>query len=166
MTNTNRSLLSAEEQAICEQISKNDNGLYYQRARVLLALNKGMSQKEAGELSGLTVGQVGHCLERFRQLRTASIFSTETQTQSTDSEPRLSSQLINTESKIADTINKLKQNQDRMNSNKTAPGTNEKIKVPADSEQIRKADKKKNKKPKKKRKKGKKKKNKKKKRKK
>ena len=129
MTMSNSSLLTSEEREICEQISKNDEGLYNQRARVLLALNEGMSQVEAGELAGLSAGQVKYCLQCFRQLRTASIFSTQTPGQITQAEPRFSSQIKNTDSKIQDSINQLKQTQDELNKSKAAYKPDEKNKL-------------------------------------
>jgi hypothetical protein len=60
-------LLSAEERAICEQISKANDLPYNYRAQALLALDEGLSQAQAGERSGLTRGQVKYAVSQFRK---------------------------------------------------------------------------------------------------
>lgn len=151
MTRSKSSLLTSEERVICEQISKNGEELFNQRARVLLALNEGMSQTEAGKLAGLTIEQVDCCLQRFRQLRTASIFSTETHCQKTQDEPEFHSQLNNTYSRIEDSINQLKQADDRLIACDIVSQPDEKNKLTETPDKRKKAGKKeKRKKPKKK----------------
>ena len=120
MMKSGSSLLTAEERAICEQISNSEQGLFQQRARALLALNEGMSQAQTSELAGLTSTQVRHCLESFQQLRTASIFSAQAPSQTVQEEPNFSSQLSVTGSNIEDSVSHLKQTQHELSRNSTA----------------------------------------------
>ena len=112
--NSGRSLLTAEERVICEQISRQDPGLYGQRARVLLALDEGKTQARAGELAGLTGTEAGQCLASFHQLRTAGIYSEQAQAQEVRSEPKFSSQLGVTDTNIEDSVTHLKQTQSEL----------------------------------------------------
>ena len=136
MAKITSSLLTTEEWVICEQISKNSDGLYSQRARVLLALNEGMSQEQVSEQTGLTIGQVKYCLQRFRQLRTASIFSADSGSQVIQTRSEFSSQLINADSKIKDSINQLKQTQDKLNTGNTAVQTDKNCNVTGESASV------------------------------
>jgi len=108
MTKSTGSLLTSEEKTICEQISKSNEIPQSQRAQALLAINEGVTQAKAGEQTGLTIGQVRYCLQRFRQLRTASIFSTEKQKQPAKVEAKAASQSDNTESATEDSTNESK----------------------------------------------------------
>lgn len=63
-------LLTLEERAICERVSITDQAPHNQRAQVLLALDEGLSQTEAGERVGLKAGQVKYWLNKFQQQRT------------------------------------------------------------------------------------------------
>ncbi|MCP4166692.1 MAG: helix-turn-helix domain-containing protein [Chloroflexi bacterium] len=59
-------LLSAEENAICDQVAAG-HSLDSQRARALLAIDGGATQVEASRQAGLTPGQMQYCLRKFRQ---------------------------------------------------------------------------------------------------
>ena len=61
-------LLTVQERQACEQIAAG-NAPHSQRAQLLLALDEGASQPEAGSRAGLTIGQVRYWLGRFRQRR-------------------------------------------------------------------------------------------------
>ena len=58
-------LLTAQEQAVCMQISKRE-APHSQRALALLALNEGDTQGQAANKSGLSAGQVKYLVARFR----------------------------------------------------------------------------------------------------
>ena len=64
-----QSLLTSEERVVCEQVAATGEAPHSQRAQALLALDGGASQPEAGQQSGLTVGQVRYCVGKFRQQR-------------------------------------------------------------------------------------------------
>lgn len=66
--NVQGKLLSSQERQAFKMISAGDD-LHGQRAIALLAVDEGVTQKEAGARSGLTPGQVKYWLGRFRQLR-------------------------------------------------------------------------------------------------
>jgi hypothetical protein len=59
-------LLSPEEREVFKQLAAGE-APWSQRALALLALDQGVTQVEAGELSGLTQGQVKYWLGRYRQ---------------------------------------------------------------------------------------------------
>jgi flagellar biosynthesis GTPase FlhF len=61
-------LLSPEEREVFKQLAGGE-APWSQRALTLLALDQGVTQVEAGELSGLTVGQVRYWRDKFRQQR-------------------------------------------------------------------------------------------------
>jgi hypothetical protein len=63
-------LLSGEEQAILSHIASQESP-YSPRAQALLAINEGVTQREAGQQAGLTDGQVRYWLIKFRKSRTA-----------------------------------------------------------------------------------------------
>ena len=62
------SLLSSREYTACNKLSllEDSHGLH---ARALLALDKGMTQPQVAENTGLTLGQVRYWLARFRKER-------------------------------------------------------------------------------------------------
>lgn len=68
-------LLNSQEQAALRQITAQDSP-FGQRAQALLAIDQGVTQPAAAQLSGLTLGQVRYWLEKFRKDR-LSIFPTE-----------------------------------------------------------------------------------------
>ena len=59
------SLLTAQQRKTCQTQSNQPtpNG---PRAKALLALDKGSTQQQAADESGLSIGQVRYCLRRFR----------------------------------------------------------------------------------------------------
>ena len=59
------SLLTAQQRTTCQTQSNQPtpNG---PRAKALLALDKGSTQQQAADESGLSIGQVRYCLRRFR----------------------------------------------------------------------------------------------------
>ena len=61
-------LLTPEERTICEAITKTSPP-NSQRAQLLLAVDSGVIQAEAGEAAGLSVGQTKYWLTKFRKLR-------------------------------------------------------------------------------------------------
>lgn len=61
-------LLNAEERVVLEKLSL-QNDLEGQRARALIALDDGQSQSAAGDLTGLSKGQVQYILRKFRSQR-------------------------------------------------------------------------------------------------
>ena len=79
-------LLTPEERQVCTQIAAGE-APHSQRALALLALAQRVTQAEAGELSGLTEGQVRYWRDKFRQQR-LSIFP---ENQLREAEPRPSS---------------------------------------------------------------------------
>lgn len=70
------SLLSAQQRKACQSQSNQPapNG---PRAKALLALDKGSTQQQAADESGLSPGQVRYCLRRFRSVALA-LFDTPT----------------------------------------------------------------------------------------
>lgn len=69
MSNESESrLLTPQERAICRQIAAGD-APHSQRAAVLLALDEGATQAEAGEHAGLSRGQLQYWLSKFQQQR-------------------------------------------------------------------------------------------------
>lgn len=62
-------LLSEEEKIFCEHLAQSGEGLMNKRATALLVLDAGSTRAEAGEQSGLTLGQVRYLLAAFRQKR-------------------------------------------------------------------------------------------------
>jgi transposase-like protein len=58
-------LLTLKERATCQKIARRKS-LYGQRAKALLALDKGATQAEAGQQVGLTRSQVKYWLSKFR----------------------------------------------------------------------------------------------------
>jgi hypothetical protein len=65
-------LLTPDERQVCQQIAAGE-APHSQRALALLALDQRVTQAEAGQLSGLTEGQVRYWRDKFRQRR-LSIF--------------------------------------------------------------------------------------------
>ena len=61
-------LLTPEEREICGRVATTD-APYSQRALALMALDQGVTQAEAAQLSGLTTGQVRYWRDSFRQKR-------------------------------------------------------------------------------------------------
>jgi hypothetical protein len=59
-------LLTPGQREICRQLAVG-GAPFSQRALALLAMDQGVTQKEASELSGLTKGQVRYWRDRFRQ---------------------------------------------------------------------------------------------------
>jgi hypothetical protein len=68
-TQLNDRLLSEEERTTCQNLALSGEGLMNQRAKALLALDRGSTRAEACEQSGLTLGQVRYLLATFRQKR-------------------------------------------------------------------------------------------------
>lgn len=64
-------LLTVEERVDCEMLAAGDPW-YSPRAQALLALDEGATRKEAGEQTGLTLGQISYWLKRFRADRMAA----------------------------------------------------------------------------------------------
>ena len=58
-------LLTPSERKKCKAVTKR-NDIYAQRAKALLALDDGLLQREAGEKSDLTLGQVKYVVSAFR----------------------------------------------------------------------------------------------------
>ncbi len=69
MTQISSSLLNEKERTFCQSIAQSGEGLMNKRAAALLALDGGSTRAEAGEQSGLTLGQVRYLLATFRQKR-------------------------------------------------------------------------------------------------
>jgi transposase-like protein len=61
-------LLTPEEREICGRVATTD-APHSQRALALMALDQGVTQAEAAQLSGLTAGQVRYWRDSFRQKR-------------------------------------------------------------------------------------------------
>ena len=61
-------LLTSQERIICEEIAKTTPP-NSQRAQLLLDVNSGVTQAEAGQAASLSVGQTKYWLTKFRQLR-------------------------------------------------------------------------------------------------
>jgi CHAD domain-containing protein len=61
-------LLAPQERAVCQQIATRDD-MYGRRARALLALDEGVTQKEAGERATMSDRRVRHWLAAFRRRR-------------------------------------------------------------------------------------------------
>jgi transposase-like protein len=61
-------LLTPEEREICGRVATTD-APHSQRALALMALDQGVTQAEAAQLSGLTTGQVRYWRDSFRQKR-------------------------------------------------------------------------------------------------
>ena len=59
------SLLTAQQRKTC-QTQSNQPAPNGPRAKALLALDKGSTQQQAADESGLSIGQVRYCLRRFR----------------------------------------------------------------------------------------------------
>jgi hypothetical protein len=59
-------LLTPGQREICRQLAVSE-APFNQRALALLAMDQGVTQKEASQLSGLTKGQVRYWRDRFRQ---------------------------------------------------------------------------------------------------
>ncbi|MGB2336269.1 MAG: hypothetical protein ACPH5V_03085 [Alcanivorax sp.] len=59
------SLLTAQQRKTC-QTQSNQPDPNAPRAKALLALDKGSTQQQAADESGLSIGQVRYCLRRFR----------------------------------------------------------------------------------------------------
>lgn len=80
-------LLNAKERRLCEQLASGA-APHSQRAQAFLALDRGATQKSAGQVAGLSQGQVRYWLGRFRQSRMA-IFpeNTPEQTQPKEAAP-------------------------------------------------------------------------------
>ena len=110
MTKSKGSLLSPEEQALCEKVSGSGKSLHSQRAQALLAVNEGVTQVNAAELSGLTMGQVRYCIQRFRQIR-AALFETQGESKDTN-------RLTESESEIEDSTKPLKKPGDKKKKDK------------------------------------------------
>ena len=64
------SLLTPEERAACQLISSGE-APYNQRAMALLAVDQGVTQSQAAQSAGLTIGQIRYWLGRFRADRLA-----------------------------------------------------------------------------------------------
>lgn len=64
-------LLIDSERSVCDEIAERDD-LDGQRARALLAVDDGASYSVAGEMSGLTTGQVEYFVRKFREQRLAA----------------------------------------------------------------------------------------------
>lgn len=62
--------LSPQERAACQLLSTG-KAPHSQRASALLALDQGVTQAQAAENTGLTLGQVRYWLGRFREVRLA-----------------------------------------------------------------------------------------------
>lgn len=60
-------LLSSEERSVLRQMA-NKEPPHSQRAEMLLAIDEGATQAEAGSLAGLTKGQVRYWLTKFRKI--------------------------------------------------------------------------------------------------
>jgi hypothetical protein len=69
VTQISDSLLTEKERTYCQSIAQSGEGLMNKRAAALLALDDGSTRAEAGERSGLTLGQVRYLLATFRQKR-------------------------------------------------------------------------------------------------
>jgi transposase-like protein len=61
-----RGLLTADERAICGRVATGD-APHSQRALALMALDQGVTQAEAAELSGLSTGQVRYWRDKYRE---------------------------------------------------------------------------------------------------
>ena len=72
-TSTESRLLLPEERKVCINMAQGDVP-HNQRALALLALDQGVTQADASELSGLTIGQVRYWRDKYRQQR-LEIFS-------------------------------------------------------------------------------------------
>ena len=68
-TQLNDRLLNEKERSACQNLALSGEGLMYQRAKALLALDRGSTRAEACQQSGLTLGQVRYLLATFRQKR-------------------------------------------------------------------------------------------------
>lgn len=62
-----QSLLSPEQKKCCQAIVDERKGRESQRAAALLGLESGMTQTQAAESSGLTIGQIRYLLTIFRR---------------------------------------------------------------------------------------------------
>jgi len=71
-SDSENSLLTSQERAICEQIAVRE-APHSQRALALLALDEGITQAQAGERASLSRGQVKYWVAKFRKQR-LSIF--------------------------------------------------------------------------------------------
>jgi len=65
---TESSLLLPEERKVCIKMAQGD-APHNHRALALIALDQGVTQADASELSGLTIGQVRYWRDKFRQQR-------------------------------------------------------------------------------------------------
>ncbi len=63
-------LLDAQARAQCERLAAGESP-HNQRAQALLALDRGETQKDAGQLAGLSQGQVRYWMGKFRHSRMA-----------------------------------------------------------------------------------------------
>lgn len=70
-------LLSKEELTICEKISDSNIQESSQRAAALILLDRGSTQAETAEISGLSIGQVRYLVKRFKEKR-LELFPAET----------------------------------------------------------------------------------------
>ena len=65
-------LLTEPEVAALTQLAEQDEGLNGRRAQALLAINSGHTQAEAAASAGLSKGQLGYILRKFREDRLAA----------------------------------------------------------------------------------------------
>ncbi len=61
-------LLSDSERAECKRVAQLKREPHSQRANALLMIESGLTHREAGAKSGLSIGQVRYALNRFRKL--------------------------------------------------------------------------------------------------
>lgn len=62
------SFLSDTERAALQKIAQLESGMDSQRANALLLIDRSISYREAGEKSGLTLGQARYALIRYRRI--------------------------------------------------------------------------------------------------
>ncbi len=62
------SFLSESERTECGRVAQSDSALHSQRAKALLMVDSGLTHREAGMKSGLSIGQVRYILNRYRKI--------------------------------------------------------------------------------------------------
>ena len=68
-TDQKASLLTKEERIVCQRVGAAGEAPHSLRAQVLLALDEGLTQKQASEQANMTIGQVKYCVTLFRKWR-------------------------------------------------------------------------------------------------
>jgi transposase-like protein len=111
-------LLSPDERNACRRVAAG-TAPHSQRALALMALDQGVTQSEAGELSGLSQGQVRYWRDRFREKR-LSIFPEDIRTGAEKPSPRESQPQDTRDLEDDETLRSVSRSQEKKGSKKKA----------------------------------------------